>query len=149
MRLNLVIRIPLLLLVLVSAACNRTPQTDTPEEFIAAMRDAYQSKDADDVMELTVDLKLLYGANVPAEFREELEQYNRDREREDLEREFERGGMWARAWSGTRYVSSREHGDHIHVKVEVERVPSEVVLVRQGDSLKLHPRPSFLKCPQL
>lgn len=147
MRSNALRRIFLLLAALTFAAC--TPHPDNPEDFIAAMRRAYERKNADTVMALTADVKTLHGANIPAEFREEIEQYSRDKEREDLESEFERGGMWARAWSSTRYVSSREHGDHIHVKVEVDRVPSEVVLVRQDGSLKLHPHPRFLGCAEM
>jgi hypothetical protein len=140
-------RISLLLVVVALPAC--TPKPVDPEDFIAAMRHAYERKDAETVLALTADIKTLHGAKIPAEFREEFEQYSRDKEREDLESEFERGGMWARAWSSTRYVSSREHGDHIHVKVEVDRVPSEVVLVRQDGSLKLHPHPRFLGCSEM
>ncbi|MHB0968918.1 MAG: hypothetical protein ACYC7A_02175 [Thermoanaerobaculia bacterium] len=147
MRSNSLRRISLLLVALSCAAC--TPRPDAPEDFIAAMRHAYERKDAETVTALTADIKTLHGVKIPAEFREELEQYSRDKEREDLESEFERGGMWARAWSSTRYVSSREHGDHIHVTVDVDRARSEVVLVRQDGSLKLHPRPRFLGCSEM
>jgi hypothetical protein len=145
-RLNWLIGIACVVMAFVSAACHPTPRSDSADPFIEAMRDAYQRKDVDAVMALTADPDRLANSGIRSDLRQQIKDYNRDQDRAALEREFERGGMWPRAWSGTKFVSSREHADHIHVAVKVQNAASEVVLVRQDGSLKLHPRPGFFKC---
>lgn len=104
-----------------------------------AMRKAYERKDVDTIMALTADPALPPKGNAapPAD-----PPYDRERDREETEQELERGGMWYRAWTATTFVSSREHGDHIHVTVSAAGNPTEIVLVRQDGALKIHPEPS-------
>ena len=139
MRRGFALLVPLLAVaLLVVAACGGTPKSDTPEEFVAAMRKAYERKDVDAIMALTADPSLPpKGAGPPAE-----EKYDRERDREDTEIEMKRNGMWYRAWKSTTFESAREHGDHVHVTVAVANTRSEVVLVRQDGVLKIHPEPS-------
>ncbi|MBI2212877.1 MAG: hypothetical protein HYU52_04460 [Acidobacteria bacterium] len=124
-------------LLLVVPSCGRATKPETPEELVVAMRKAYERKDADAIMALTADPAILpKGA-----MKRQQERYDRERDRDELEVELKRNGMWYRAWKDAKFVSAREHGDHVHVTVETTNVPTEIVLVRQDGFLKIHPAP--------
>lgn len=130
------------LALLVLASCSRTPQPDTAEEFVDAMRHAYERKNVDVIMAMTADPDLPPRGNARTERDGAPDRYDRERDRKETEIELARNGMWYRAWKNTKFVSAREHGDHLHVTVTAANVPSEVVLVRQDGALKIHPEPS-------
>lgn len=132
----------LALALFVLASCGRTPRPDTAEEFVDAMRHAYERKNVDAIMALTADPDLPPLGSSRAERRSAADRYDRERDRRETEIELERNGMWYRAWKNTKFVSAREHGDHFHVTVTAMNVSSEVVLVRQDGALKIHPEPS-------
>lgn len=124
----------------VVASCSPGAKPDTPEQFVEAMRKAYQREDVDAILALTADPALppkgaISGPVDPGDV------YDRDRDREELKLELRRKGMWYRAWCETKFVSAREHGNHIHVSVTAANVPTEVLLVRQDGGLRIHPRP--------
>jgi hypothetical protein len=123
------------------ASCGRTPRPDTPQAFVDAMRHAYERKNVDVIMALTADPTLPPFGNARSRRNSGDERYDRERDRKETEIELQRNGMWYRAGKNTRFVSSREHGDHLHVTVTAMNVPTEVVLVRQDGVLKIHPEP--------
>ena len=129
---------------LMAAACSGPPRT--AEEFITAYAEAYRSGDVDAIMALRYDLDLARRAGVREDLAQAIDDFTREKDRAEIERDLAGNGQWAAAWAGTRFVSERPHDDHIHVTVSVRDLPPMelVVLVRDGETLKLHPRPSAI-----
>lgn len=121
-------------------SCSPSARPDTPEQFVKAMRKAYQREDVDTIMALTADPTLPPKGALSES--SDGAGYDRGKDRAELKRELEQKGMWYRAWCDTKFVSAREHGDHFHVTVTAASVPTEVVLVRQDGVIKIHPSPS-------
>jgi hypothetical protein len=141
MRTRVAVVLSLLLLSLLEvASCSPGAKPDTPEQFVEAMRKAYLREDVDTILALTADPALPPKGTISGPV-DPGDAYDRDRDREELKLELRRKGMWYRAWCETKFVSAREHGDHVHVSVTAANVPTEVLLVRQDGVLKIHPRP--------
>jgi hypothetical protein len=130
-------------LLVAAAACAAGPRT--PEAFIAQYIEAHRAKDAEAVLGLTLDATSLPRPAGKPDLSREALAYDRAQERADLAREMGRGGMAVRVWAEAEYRSAREHGDHVHVEVQMPVGRNTVVLVRQPDgTLKLHPRPMWI-----
>jgi ketosteroid isomerase-like protein len=131
-------------LAIALAACGGPSSPRTAEEFIEAYAAAYRDKDVDAIMALRYDPNFARKAGVRADLARDIDAYNAAQDREEVEGDLATGGQWATAWASTRFVSERPHGNHIHVTVKIRDVPPMelVVLVRDGDSLKIHTRPS-------
>ena len=131
---------------LAPAACGGPPSPRTAEEFIDAYAAAYRDKDADTIMALNYDPGLAQKAGVRADLAQGIDGYTREQERERIEQGLATDSQFVMAWASTRYVSERPHGDHTHVTVKIRDVPPMelVVLVRDGQTLKIHPRPSMI-----
>jgi hypothetical protein len=130
-------------LCLATAACGGGART--PDEFVGQYIAAHREKNAEAVLEMTLDLT---NAPRPAD-KPDLPRaalaYDRAEERADLQREMQREGMAHRVWVEAEYKSAREHGDHFHVEVQMPVGRNTIVLVRQpGGTLKLHPRPMWI-----
>jgi len=133
-------------IALAAAACGGPPAPRTPEEFIEVYRQAYRDKDVDTIMALQYDPDYAAKAGVSEALAKSIGAYNLAEDRERIEREIATKSQWALAWETTTYVSDRPHGDHIHVTVKARDLPPMelVVLVRDGETLKIHPRPSAI-----
>jgi hypothetical protein len=132
-------------IALAAAACDRSASApQTASEFIEAYTAAYRAQDADRIMALRYDLELARKAGVSEDLAEAISGYSRVRDREALEQSLRTNDTWAQAWVATTLESERRHGDHIHVTVNVRGATTEIVLVRDGGMLKIHPRPSMV-----
>ncbi len=131
-------------IVLGAAACGGPPAPKTAEAFIDAYRQAYRDKDVDTIMALQFDPQYAARAGVSEALARTIGEFNAAVERERIEREIATKNQWALAWETTTFVSERAHADHIHVTVKIRDLPPMelVVLVRDGEVLKIHPRPS-------
>lgn len=118
-------------------------RAETPQEFVEKSAAAYRAKDVDAVLALTATPKILEEAGVSEEIREAVASYRAEEHRKEVAQEFQRGGLFYDAWCRTRFAEAREHGGHIHVTVSIEGARSELVLVREGGLLKIHPFPSL------
>jgi hypothetical protein len=117
----------------------------TPQEFVEKMRDAYRRKDADTILAMKLDPQFFKKAGVPEDLRKEIESYNRDKDREELQKELDREGMWYKGWLYIQYASHTEEKDHIHVSLAAGGGRTSIVLVRDADGyLKVHPWPSMV-----
>jgi ketosteroid isomerase-like protein len=135
---------PALGLILALTACGGPPAPKTAREFIDAYRQAYRDKDVDTIMLLQYDPQYAARAGVSEALARSIGDFNQATERERIEREIATKSQWALAWETTTCVSERPHGDHIHVTVKIRDLPPMelVVLVRDGDILRIHPRPN-------
>jgi ketosteroid isomerase-like protein len=133
-----------LVLAITLTGCGGPPAPKTAEEFIDAYRQAYRDQDVDTIMALQFDPQYAARAGVSEALARTIGEFNAAVERERIEREIATKSQWALAWETTTYVSERPHGDHLHVTVRIRDVPPMelVVLVRDGETLKIHPRPS-------
>lgn len=134
----------LLLIGLMSfAGCGVKTDCTTAREFVKSYSQAYRDGNAKAVIKMMAPVGIIESMDIDPALKEELRDYNLEKERADLEQGFKNGDMWVTAWKNTEYKSERGHGDHIHVEVLVNGIPSSVVLVRDGEFLRIHPRPSW------
>ncbi len=128
---------------LLLSGCGVKTDCTTAQEFVKSYSRAYRNGDVKAVIKMMAPAGVLEKLDIDPALKEELRDYNLEKERADLEQGFKNGDMWITAWKNTEYKSEREHGDHIHVEVLVNGVLSSVVLVREGEFLRIHPRPSW------
>ena len=105
---------------------------------------AWKSGDADVILAMR-SRKRLVDVELKPEMKKALEEASLADEKDEIEQSIKRRDFAYVSWSNTEYVSHQEHEDHIHVSVQVSGVPSSIVLVREGEVLKVHPNPSFFR----
>jgi RNA binding exosome subunit len=132
-----------LLTTLLLIGCGVKTDCTTAQDFIKSYSQAYRNGDANAIMKMRAGIGLLEKMDIDPVLKEELRNYNLEQERKELEEGLKQDGMWIRAWKNTVYAGEKDHGDHIHVNVTVDGIPSAVVLVRDGEFLRIHPRPSW------
>lgn len=128
---------------LLFSGCGAKTDCTTAKEFIKSYSKAYQNGDAKAILKMRAGIGILEKLEMDPALKEEILNYDLEKEKEELEKSLKDDDMWVRAWKNTEYRSEREHGDHIHVEVTVQGIPSAVVLVRDGEFLRIHPRPSM------
>lgn len=133
----------LLLAALLLAGCGVKTDCTTARDFIKSYARAHQKGYVQAIIKMKAPLGLLEGMDIDPALKEELDGYSLDQEREDLEQGFRDGDRWLTAWKNTEYKSEQDHGDYLRVEVLVGGHPSSVVLVRDGEFLRIHPRPSW------
>ena len=115
----------------------------TAREFVEKYAHAWARKDASTIFKMQASSGIVDKLNIRPELKQAIRRYNDEKEKEEIRVELKRGGMWVQAWAATRYSKERVHGDHIHVEVMVQGVPSEIVLVYAGEYLKVVTSPSL------
>jgi len=135
--------LPMLLAILMLAGCGIKTDCTTAREFVKSYSQAYRDGNVKAVIKMMSPIGVIEKMDIDPALKEELRDYNLEKEKADLEQGFKNGDMWVTAWKNTEYKSEREHGDHIHVEVLVNGIPSSIVLVRDGEYLRIHPRPSW------
>ncbi|MBI5804565.1 hypothetical protein HZA73_00815 [candidate division TA06 bacterium] len=136
----------LLAAVLLAAGCGVKTECSTAEQFIKSYSKAYQNGDAKAILKMRAGIGILEKLEIDPVLKEELRNYDLEKEKKELEKSLKDDDMWVQAWKNTEYQSERDHGDHIHVEVMVQGIPSAIVLVRDGEFLRIHPRPSMFNC---
>lgn len=131
----------IVLAALAASGCSSTKAT-TAEEFVNKHAKAYYFNDAKAVAKMTLCAEDSGQVALPESIREELRTMYRDSLRRAVKEEMKEQGRWVTAWRDTRYVGETDHGDHIHVDVKVGYVPSSIVLVRVGKTLKIALNPT-------
>jgi hypothetical protein len=132
-----------LALLLLLAGCGVRTDCTNAKEFIESYSQAYRDGNAKAIMRMKAGTGILEKMAINDALKQQLLDYSREREEKELEQGLKDDDLWVRAWKNTRYSGEQDHGDHIHVDVEVDGVPSAVVLVRDGKYLRIHPRPSW------
>lgn len=132
-----------LLAAVLLAGCGVRTDCTTAKEFIKSYSQAYRDKNVQAIMKMKAGTGVLEKMDIDPALKEELREYSLEKETEELAQGFMQDDMWVRAWKNTEYRSERDHGDHIHVEVTVDGIPTAVVLVRDGEFLRIHPRPSW------
>jgi hypothetical protein len=133
----------IILAALLLAGCGVKTDCTTARDFIRSYSQAYRDGNVTAIIKMMAPTGIIEKMDIDPVLKEELRDYNLEKEKADLEQGFKNGDMWITAWENTEYKSEREHGDHIHVEVLVNGIPSSVVLVRDGEFLRIHPRPSW------
>jgi len=128
---------------LLLTGCGIKTDCTTAREFIKSYSQAYRDGNVKAVIKMMAPAGVLEKLDIDPALKEELRDYNLEKEKADLEQGFKNGDLWITAWKNTEYKSEQDHGDHIHVEVLVNGIPSSVVLVRDGEFLRIHPRPSW------
>jgi hypothetical protein len=107
---------------------------------------AYRGKDPEALRAMTIDIAALDKTKLTTEQRFEAEEYDSEAETLKMQVEMARETALYKSWLSSRYIDHREHGDHIHVDVQMSIGPNKIVLVPQPDgTLKLHPRPKWFE----
>ena len=120
------------------------PKPKTAKDFIEQYSAAWESGNVDKIMSLKEGNQVLAGASIDENLKEQIKNYNQDKDREGIKDDIKAKAMSWQMWSNTKYVSEKDHKDHIHVDVKVRGYPSSVVLVRQPDgTLKISEFPSM------
>ena len=96
-------------------------------------------------MEMRAGNIVLEKSGINPDLKEKISEYSLERDRQEIESDIKNRGFGYQAWTKTHYVSEKDHKEHIHVTVDVAGARSEVVLVRDGDSLKISPNPSLYR----
>ena len=126
-----------------TSQCSK-PAPKTPKDFIEQYSAAWESGNVDKIMSLKQGNQVLAGAKMDESLKEQIKNYNQDQDREEIKNDIKAKAMSWQMWSNTKYVSEKDHKDHIHVDVKVRGYPSSVVLVRQPDgTLKISEFPSM------
>ena len=133
----------ILLTALLLAGCGVKTDCTTAQDFIKSYSQAYRDGNVQAILKMRTGTGLLEKLTIDPVLKEELRNYDLEKEKAELEKGLKEDDMWVRAWKNTGYRSEQDHGDHIHVNVAVDGIPSAVVLVRDGDFLRIHPRPSW------
>jgi hypothetical protein len=121
--------------------CRSKPEPKSPEEFIETYSKAWQGEDVDAILNLQLRPSYADSGGDPA-LRRTFEDSSKAIERTAIEESIRRHDFAYTAWTKTTFEGARDHGDHIHVDVRIDAAHSEVVLVRNGGLLKIHPNPS-------
>jgi len=132
----------LLLFGLLSCSSNR--EARTPQEFVAKYSKAWKSGDVESILAMRSQ-KPLVDIDLKPEMKKELEDASLADEKEEIEQSIKRRDFAYLLWAEAAYVSHEDHQDHIHVSVSVGSAHSTIVLVREGDLLRIHPRPSLFR----
>jgi hypothetical protein len=134
----------LVLLVCAFSACSPTREARTPQEFVEQYSKAWKSGDVETIMALRLHKKLV-DVELKPNMKEALDQASLADEREEIEQSIKRRDFGYVSWSMTEFVSARDHENHVHVDVRVGGANSAIVLVREGELLKIHPNPSSVQ----
>lgn len=135
----------LLLLLLAPSACRRVPDPiTTPQEFVRRYAAAYRAKDVEAICAMWADLRELEErAAIARPRREAIDRRAVELQRAALEHGLATDRLLYRSWGTAKYIGHDTRDDHIRVTVEVMGVRSEVVLVWQDGTLRVHPQPSW------
>jgi hypothetical protein len=144
MRTSFLIPTALVLILCSLAACSSNREARTPGEFVEKYSKAWKDGDVDAIMAMRSHKKLV-DVELGPNMKEALNQASVDDEREEIEASVKRHRFAYESWSMTEFVSAEDHGDHVHVNVRVGAANSSIVLVREGDLLRIHPHPSLFK----
>jgi hypothetical protein len=125
-------------------ACSSNNVARTAQEFVDKYSHAWKSEDVDAILAMR-SRKRLVDIDLEPNMKRSLEEASIADEKDEIEQSIKRRDFGYSSWSNTEYVSEKEDEDHVHVSVRVAGVPSSIVLVREGEALKIHPNPSFFR----
>jgi hypothetical protein len=125
-------------------ACSSNREARTAQEFVEQYSTAWKSKDVDAIVAMRSRKKLV-DVELKPNMNKALEEASLADEKDEIEQSIKRRDFAYSSWSNTDYVSEKEHDDHVHVTVRVAGALSSIVLVREGERLKIHPNPSFFR----
>ncbi len=140
---NSVRLIILLLLLGMAAGCSGAdPKIGTAKDFIGAYAEAWRGKNVERILAMSMWVGFADSAQTDPLEKAAIDSAADADERTELEDDLTREGLGYQMWTNTAYESETDHGDHIHVKVTVDQARTDIVLVRDGGTLKIHPNPS-------
>lgn len=113
------------------------------KEFIEQLSAAYRKGDVGRIMSLEESNPVLDQTKINEGLKEKIKDFNTDKRRQELETDIQAKGMGYKMWTNSRYLSEKDHKDHIHVEVKVLNARSAVVLVRTPEGLKISLYPSL------
>jgi hypothetical protein len=125
-------------------ACSSNREARTAQEFVEQYSNAWKSEDVDAIVAMRSRKKLV-DVELKPNMKKALEEASIADEKDEIEQSIKRRDFGYSSWSNTEYVSGKEHDDHVHVTVRVAGALSSIVLVREGEGLKIHPNPSFFR----
>ena len=125
-------------------SCSSNYEARTAQEFVEKYSKAWKSGDVDAIAAMRSRKKLV-DVELKPNMNKALEEASLADEKDEIEQSIKRRDFGYSSWSNTEYVSEQEHENHIHVSVRVAGATSSIVLVREGEVLKIHPNPSFFR----
>ena len=125
-------------------ACSSHREARTAQEFVEKYSKAWKSGDVDAILAMRSRKKLV-DIDLKPNMKKAFEEASIGDEKDEIEQSIKRHDFAYVSWSNTEYVSEQEHEGHIHVTVRVAGAPSSIVLVREGEVLKIHPNPSSFR----
>lgn len=125
-------------------ACSSNQEARTPQEFVEKYSKAWRNGDVEAIVSMQSRKKLV-DVELKPNMKKALEEASIADTKDEIEQSIKSRDFGYLAWTNTEFVSAREHDDHFHVDVSVSGATSSIVLVREGEVLKIHPNPSFFR----
>ena len=122
------------------AGCTSDRGATTPREFVEKYSKAWQQEDVATILSMQQKEESIL-SDSSAALKKLQEGASSAEETAEVEQSISRRDFAYIAWTHTVYAGDRVHDDHIHVDVMVDDARSEVVLVREGEFLKLPKHP--------
>jgi len=132
-------------LVGVLSSCGRNGEASDAREFVEKYTNAWKREDIDAVVSMEFDMKKFDASRIPPGKAPTLLNYSPENVRKRVEGDIESKGFSYRLSSDLTYVSEQNHGDHVHVRVAQGAAKADIVLIRDGEVLKLFPYPSWFE----
>jgi len=131
------------MLAVLLSSCGHKNEARDAREFVEKYTNAWKREDVDAILSLQFDMKKFDASRIPPGKEVALLDYSPEKERKRVEEDIKAKGFSYLLSSDLTYVSEQNHGDHIHVRVAQGAARTDIVLLRDGELLKIFPYPSW------
>ena len=131
------------MLVFLLSGCGVSPDVGTAKEFIPNYSAAFAAGDIETVMKMWSFSSPIDLLKMDPSLKAGIKEQRAEEMKAELESSMKNKDLWYKAWKNTKYVSEKDCGSFIIVKVKVPPSYSDVVLIKENGFLRMHPNPSF------
>ncbi|OGU28086.1 MAG: hypothetical protein A2X66_00240 [Ignavibacteria bacterium GWA2_54_16] len=130
-------------LVGILSSCSQNHEARDAKEFVEKYTNAWKRENVEAIVSMEYDMKKFDASRIPPGKEATLLNYTLENVTKRVEDDIKSKGFAYRLSSDLKYVSEQHHGDHVHVRVAQGAANADIVLVRDGELLKLFPYPSW------
>jgi hypothetical protein len=132
-------------LIGVLSSCGHNDEARDAKEFVEKYTNAWKREDVGAIVSMEFDMKKFDVSRIPPGKELTLLNYSLEGVRKRVANDIESKGFAFLLSSDLKYVSEQDHGGHVHVRVARGAAKADIVLVRDGELLKLFPYPSWFE----